>query len=348
MLRVLLFTSNPALAQLAGPLRQPGLFAHHSSEDWWKLHHRLRRTQSSRSPRTWAAPDSKLGWVTASSIAPGTYAHRMERWEHVFAGRRPVLLFGDSFARCMGERGECFEGLMQRSGLGRRFVLVNYGTKGYGFDQTCLLAQAAVGRWLAHDPIVILSVFVDDDLKRTELRLRDWPKPYYRVRAPDRLELVPPDGTDIDAYLEHHPLRRLSYTLAFLVNGSGLLSPDLTYRLAGQPTRDEIVRQRIPLLIRETCSALDAHDLDYFFLIFNGTNSLPFDSPWTWRESVLLSSFEAHDKPFVITREAFDADRERTGRDITAYFGPNQHYNELGNRVAFASLAQGILALDER
>ena len=92
-----------------------------------------------------------------------------------------MLLFGDSFCECATPPEECWQGLLERSPLGPRFALVNYGTGGYGLDQVLLLARRVLDRWRGRDPLVVVGILVDDDLDRDALALRNFPKPRFRL-----------------------------------------------------------------------------------------------------------------------------------------------------------------------
>ena len=56
--------------------------------------------------------DAELGW-TSEAIEPGTLRHAEEPGP---AGERLVLLYGDSFARCLTGRDEAWEGFFIRLG----------------------------------------------------------------------------------------------------------------------------------------------------------------------------------------------------------------------------------------
>ena len=111
-------------------------------------------------------------------VAPG---------EAALDGRRPVLLFGDSYTRCMTDEANCFEGWMERSSMGATHRVFNYGVRGYGIDQIALLAGFALEHWRGRKPIVAIGIFVDDDIDRAWLDHRGWPKPRFELDLDGKL-----------------------------------------------------------------------------------------------------------------------------------------------------------------
>ena len=105
--------------------------------------------------------DSRLGWVSRGVLDDYDHERRAE-----LAGRRPVLLFGDSFAACVTEPVDCWQGWFARSERRDDEMLLNYGAGGYGLDQIALLAQSALDRWHAERPRILIGILVDDDIDR--------------------------------------------------------------------------------------------------------------------------------------------------------------------------------------
>jgi hypothetical protein len=114
-----------------------------------------------------------LGWIDTAFDG----ASFEPRAAPELAGRRPVLLFGDSFIRCMTNKANCFQGWMERSAWDATHQAYNYGVRGYGIDQIAMLARATLPRWRGTDPLVVIGIYMDDDLDRAWLDFRGWPKP---------------------------------------------------------------------------------------------------------------------------------------------------------------------------
>ena len=151
-------------------------------------------------------PDPLLGW-TGRRIEPGTYQLRNAGPDD---GRRPVLLYGASYASCVIDEEDCFHELMERSDLASRYCLFNYGVGGYGIDQIYLLLRETIDDYAGRNPIVAIAAVVDSDFERCVLGIRDWPKP--RLHSVDG-ELVQsgPVIESRDAYLREHGSGIVSY-----------------------------------------------------------------------------------------------------------------------------------------
>lgn len=86
--------------------------------------------------------------------------------------RRPVLLFGDSFAAGVGD-AESFQNILNHDeAFSRDYYLLNYGVSGYGVDQIYLMLQHTLP--LYQRTIVIFSLMTFD-LDRSILTFREAP-----------------------------------------------------------------------------------------------------------------------------------------------------------------------------
>ncbi|HUR28229.1 MAG TPA: hypothetical protein VM509_08575, partial [Planctomycetota bacterium] len=121
--------------------------------------------------------DPRLGWVNDGM----DHDQFVDPGEKNLGDRRPVLLFGDSYVRCMTDAENCFEGWMQRSEHATTHAIFNYGVRAYGIDQIALLARFTLEHWRARNPIVAIGIYVEDDLDRAYLDFRGWPKPRFRL-----------------------------------------------------------------------------------------------------------------------------------------------------------------------
>ncbi|MCP3915207.1 MAG: hypothetical protein GY711_06610 [bacterium] len=329
-LRVLLFSG----ASWGHKLRDPGLFADRWSDERWTLHHTFHATR--RNPPVF---DATLGWLHPM-VEPETYAHEDEP---TIAGHRPVLLYGDSFSACLTEYRDCWQGLLARSDLASSHALINYGTGGYGLDQAYLLFQQSIERFAHLDPIVVIGVLVDDDLDRSSLRLRDWPRPYFRPLADSGLELVEPVRGGVEAHLAAHPPRIASYAFRYLIYGARVLPRKECERLLGRgdhiPDTKDLNRRILEALAEE----LRARGLDHFFVLFHGERYI---DETDWREQFLAGELERMRIPYVSSRLALRADRDRTGAHNGDYYIQEGlglgHYNVRGNDVVFRVFLEGL------
>lgn len=334
--RFLLFSDSSVASRLGGSFRGAWGYATWDTDEYWKLRAIL---EPGLRIETESQFDPLLGW-RSSEILPETYAHReASRAE----GRTPVLLYGDSFARCTTEPGDCFCGLLERSDLASTHFLLNYGVGGYGVDQILLLLEASIDPYVARNPVVIVGILVDDDLDRSLLSIRDAPKPRLEL-GEGGLVRPPPLRPEVDVWLEEHPIGIVSYAWRRIVVGSRLLPHGLRSWLIGeQRRRTELQRldRAILAAIRDT---LESRDVEYFVLVFHGHGSLT--GPIGWREQFLLAALADLGMPYVLSRRALVEDAEASGRSLHDYFewkaARKGHYNAAGNAVVFRCIERGL------
>src|SRR5688572_29432308 len=149
-LRFLLFHDSELALRLGKDLRRIEHFGNiQSDEEMWKL-------QWAFSDRGGAEPnpsaDPTVGW--RGTLLPGFLHPQGDDLDRTLAGRRLVLLFGDSFALCNTPANQCFQRLLADSDLGSRFLLLNCGVGGYGLDQTHLLIRQVVPNYARYDPLI--------------------------------------------------------------------------------------------------------------------------------------------------------------------------------------------------
>ena len=120
-IRLLLFSSMPFMATY----RDPGLYAPEYSDDYWKLSYWF-------TPRTDFPPAVHPLFAWTGHFEGEHYQH-----EEVnrLNGRRPVLLYRDSFAQCVPSNQDCYQQFLNTD---REFTenhyFLNYGVGGYGLD----------------------------------------------------------------------------------------------------------------------------------------------------------------------------------------------------------------------
>src|SRR5688572_19149967 len=117
--RKLLFSKNEAFNYL----RDPGFYSDYLNEDdYWKLYYLFGK--ESRPPEN---PHPLLGWTGNRNAT--SFIHN-DAWKS--GERRPVLLYGDSYAQCMPE-ADCFEDFLSNdTSFPSKFYFLNYGVGGFG------------------------------------------------------------------------------------------------------------------------------------------------------------------------------------------------------------------------
>ncbi len=299
--------------------RNPALYADPFSDDlFWLLRHRWHSDR-------FAPPDDPhplLGWRGASVGADYSHAG-----EGKVGGRRPVLLYGDSFAQ--GMRGvERFQTILNRDEeFAEGHYLLNYGVGGYGLDQIHLLFQHSVERF--DDPFVVFS-FMTFDLDRSVLSVRVGQKPYFEV-VDGRLELRGvPIESDAEAFFAAHPPRVGSYLWRRVSRLTGLGGE----RAARKKTINGAI---LDAVLKE----LEDRRLDYTILVFHARKA--FRLAPDWRSHWLRSFLDERGEDYLWSYDILH--REGGEREVDELFDPkNVHPTSLANRILARAIAERVLA----
>ncbi len=344
LFRQLLFGDSGWAQRAGGRFRRAQRFADPTSdEDFWKLQHLFRPSGSRRDLR-WHHP--RLGWIT-SSFGKQPFRHEDEP---SVGDRRPVLLFGDSFARGAYPPRYGWQGLLARKpSLASRYRLLNFGVRGYGVDQTLLLMKAVLPEWRDRSPVVVFSLLVDDDLDRCALRFRSGPKPWFEVEGGELLLHEPGDG-GTTAWLRDHPPRIRSYLWRYVSRDWTWLPAVLRPPSGRDPETIERKRALARAILEEAQATLDAAGLEYFVWLFHGEHTIERAPGDDWRERVVLDVCEERGIPWVSSRRAILEHSEESGAPVEDYFLQSEedvqmagHYNHRGNHAAFPALRRGLM-----
>lgn len=330
---------SPGSSPAGTGLRDPSLFFQPATPEWWIL-----RAQMSAEGGPGAAvfADPVLGW-TNGRFSTGDRAHQDEG---LVGDQRPVLLLGDSFSECAGDRERCFEDVLEEGPFGPTHQLLNYGVGGYGFDQTLLLSFEVMERFAGQDPVVVLGLLIDDDLDRCILPFRGAPKPQLRAVGERRVEVARrPEPLDRAEWLAAHPLEVPWWSWRWFDN-QFRKTEEARQAESGLETLLEEMRVTVAAGVLEWKDRLDALGLEGFVMIFSdrarheGHPNRP--DRLRWFESVL----EGHGVPWVRAWEEIDRDRQVTGRGLGEYFKEDVpakgHYLGLGNEVTTLALERGL------
>ncbi len=319
-------------------LKHPGLYADYFSEDlYWKLHSAL--PGKYQPPRR---PHPLLGWV--GSFSPATLRHhdfrRLKR-------RRPVLLYGDSFAACIGDT-PCFEDILNADPkFSSRHYLLNYGVGSYGIDQTLLLLQNSIDHF--DQPFVVFSLLTFD-IDRCVLSFRIGQKPRFSVTG-GALELeANPFYANAEEYLAAHPPRVFSYLYRRLLFG-GLLPA----RISDALRREKLSRRRkmevSQKILTAALSELRARRLDFVFLVFHGdrpTDNSLFGGT-DWREEFLRDWLAENNVPTIWSKDIVAKDRRPGFTNVDDYIDPKSlHPTEHFNRLLAQEISLRVLESQRR
>lgn len=332
-LRFLLFSAAAAGTAPATRLRNELHFADaYSDDDAWVLRARFQPGPAAkRHPRFHA----RLGWVS-EAIDPESLSHADEP---VPEDQRLVLLYGDSFARCLTQRGDAWEGLLERSRLGPSHQLLNLGVGGYGLDQIELLLDATIERHAARKPLVIVGILAEDDLDRTALALRNFPKPRYELVG-DALTLHPPLAASASEFATLRPPSIHSY-LGRLVLFRGL-PKRVRWALTGEEERREAKRVLCRALLERMHARLETLGLEHFVVLFHAEKAMATSGPYSWQEPFLYATLRELGIPFVSSKRALLEDIAATGLAPETYVPLERHYDARANAVVFRAFERGL------
>ncbi|MFT4539481.1 MAG: hypothetical protein ACI835_001928 [Planctomycetota bacterium] len=338
-LRYLLFSDQALARDLGEKLRQPSLYTKGVSDaDYWKLMYRFGNS-STKKPAKLYDPD--LGWIRPG-IDPETYANAQHA---TLAGRRPVLLYGASFAHCVTQREDCFAALLEHSDLKDDLALINYGVGGYGFGQMYLMYKRTIGLFEGLDPIVIFAPVIQSDLDRIMVDFRSWPKPKFRIHN-GRLSVLSDLTPSGDEYIAQNGVELKSYAWRYLINGSNFLPPSWKSKLLGKSALHDSQRLVVASVVQNIDRMAEELGHECFFMFFHSHTWLAKDKGQAWQEEHLIRNLSRVGLPWVDTRRPLLAASETNEVPVANYYimhglGRN-HLNADGNALALEALEKGL------
>ena len=252
---------------------------------------------------------------------------------------------GDSFAACSGAPDRCYEHLLEEGPFGPSHELLNYGVGGYGTDQALLLSFDLIERFADRDPVIVLSLLIDDDLDRCTLPYRGAPKPVLEAAGEREVRIARPAAPlDRSAWFAENPLDVPWWSARFLERN--LMDEEAQVEDSGIEARLETMRVAMAAGLLEWKDRLDAHGLDGFVLLFGdrlrheGVSTK--EDRFRWLEAVL----EGQQIPWIRAWEELEDDRELLERDLNDYFVTGKvgkgHYTALGNELTHLALERGL------
>lgn len=280
--RAMLFSDIKAFSFLRSPyeyapnIREGNL--DYYDEDFWKLNYLFNRQFVINDPHP------LLGWTGAADKK--TFKHREE---DLLNGRRPVLLFGDSFAQCV-DSVDCFEEILNSDPeFSDNHFLLNYGVGGYGVDQIYLLFNEAAGRF--KDPFIIFSMLTVD-LDRSMLKVRDAQKPYFELTENGLILKGVPITLSSDEYFRQNPPEIRSFLWNKFKNSP--LYPSQDYRKEEMQYIEE-VKKINKAILQVAFQKLKNLNTPFLVLIFHPEHYPEND----WRLVFLMELCRENNVPFI-------------------------------------------------
>ncbi len=319
--------------------RRPWLYCDVRNEPLYFQLHQLWNHEPGPMPEGFRHPS--VGWLS-EGIDPKTLELP---GKDELGGRRPVLLFGDSYTKCMTDTANCFEGWMERSEENANYKIFNYGVRAYGIDQIATLSRLVIERWRSLNPIVVIGIYLDDDFDRAIFDFRGWPKPRFKIGEKGSLGTSGPLPTP-EEYAASHPLWRHFYAWRWLLHGSDLMPEGLRDWITGVEARKQekiLLGQKMLTRIE---AGLMADGLEHFYMLYPAvTNINDYDAD-DWREQFALDWLDARSLRYIHVRHDILRAALAEGRHPIEYYGAHgalsEHLNPDGNEVAFRGLLRGL------
>lgn len=302
--------------------RDPSLYGSQFSNDYWKLYYAFGGAH--KPPQK---PHPLLGWIPVA-MDRETYVHA--EFNHI-GHRRPVLLYGDSFAQCATPDGTCFQHFLNTDKeFSESYYFLNYGVGGYGFDQIFLLLKNSVH--LYEDPFVVVSLLTED-INRNLLSIRTGQKPYFEVLDDQLVLQGVPINPNPDTFFKEDPPEITSYLFRLWFRSQ---APPWRLRIYLDNDSESKRRQRAiqvcGKLILATIKELEERHIKYAFLIFNEIEEVGREDDW--RLKFLRQLLTDRHTQFLLTKDIIRIDAEQTLRSAKDYYiegdrHPNIYQNEL-------------------
>jgi hypothetical protein len=292
------------------------------NEDYWKLNYAFNPTFNLEDP------NPLLGWT--GFFDRKTYAH----WHVDNTGtKRPVLLYGDSFAMCI-DSTDCFEDFLNSdSTFSLNNHLYNYGVGGYGLDQIYLLFKETVSMY--KKPFVIFSVLTTD-LDRSVLRVRDAQKPYFELSGDSLVLKGIPITLSSKEYFDHNPPEIHSYLYNWIYN-KGLKK--FLNREGERLTHINHIKEINGKILDKAFRRLKELNTEFVVLIFQPAWQVP-----DWRLEFLKEKCSSNAIPFICDVDIRKQALDEQGIDPERLFIPGDgHPTSLANKLVSEELKKIVL-----
>ncbi len=310
-------------------LRKPGRFASTLSPEYWLLNYYW--DENNRPPKE---PHPYLGWI--GWYHPKSYLHDDINKAR---GKRPVLLFGDSFARCV-DSTKCFEDILNAdSSFAQENYLLNYGTGGFGLDQIYLLFKETAHRY--DHPFVVFG-FLNTDLDRSILQYRTGQKPYFEEQGDSIILSGYPIYANADSFFKAQTLGIKSYLArAFLFSPLNFLPWKVNPAGRGDFYYQKKIRSLNEKILKKAITDIKALDIDYVFLIYHSDVTA---GSLDWRDTFLLRVLNENKVPYIWSKDLVTKYNKQPFVHADYIIPGDGHPSTLFNRLISAEIKKQVMA----
>lgn len=335
--RKILFSKNEKFKSL----RKPELYADYfNDDDYWKLYHIFGGEYGA--PKE---PHPLLGWI-------GDFDRKTLRHNKADSvkNKRPVLLFGDSFAQCVDE-AECFQSILNSdSAFSKNNYFLNYGVGGYGVDQIQLLCKEAHKQY--EKPFVVFSIMCSD-LDRTILTNRIGQKPYYEIVDDSLVLKGVPIESDPEKFFSGHPPQILSYLYKRVVFTPRNPLPDnIKSWLKRDAVKNDYKMKLNDKVLQLAMDELRRERIDFVFLVFhyvqkdNYQFSVEYED--NWRDKFLRGFIDKNKLPYIWSKDLIKKDPAYHKDNLDDYMiVSNGHPTTYFNRLISNEIKKAVLASEK-
>jgi hypothetical protein len=312
--------------------RTPGLYVDFDLDDnYWKLYYLF--GGKLKPP---ANPHPLLGWV--GYFSRETFLHDEAS---SIKGRKAVLLYGDSFARCVTTEEECFQGILNSDDeFAARCYFLNYGVGNYGVDQIYLLLKSSIDHF--QNPFVIVSLLTQD-IERSTLSVRIGQKPYFELVDGEIVLQGIPISSDPKEFFTKNPPTIFSYLFRLWVQGNGW----------GQQVRqyfkgiEQIKNKRIQInkkLLLNIIYELRQRQLQHVFVVFHIDRAVS-DMDWIdWEGELIERVLRENDEPYISAKKIVRKHlREHNGTTADYFTQGDGHPTALQNKILAGVMKKVVL-----
>jgi hypothetical protein len=324
----------------------------YSEDDYWKLKYLFKKNRIDKQKRDIKErnidlPSQHNEKLFTRLIFQDTYKHTNFKYVN---DRKPVLLYGDSFAACYAEDG-CFDHILNNdNAFSEHHYLLNYGVGGYGLDQIYFLFKNSIDNY--HNPFVVMSLMILD-LDRSILTVRDVPKTYYTIENNVlKLHERPSPYPDIKSFYSNNKPEIKSYFYRRVLYSSILnkLIPDQIVSYLKK--KEYYKRKKIQInnkIMTEIIKELKKRDIESVFLIFHPMwirgVGLMNENVTDWRSDFIRNILDENSIPYIWSKDIIIQNMEDENFSLQDYFIPiDGHPTTLQKELLAKKIKEFVLA----
>lgn len=326
--------------------RQPELYAdEYADDDYWKLRFQINKKE--------LLPIFNKAIQIHNKDKEERYLGRyiFKDYKHTNAeylnDRRPVLLYGDSFAACYS-RDDCFDHILNNDKtFSANHYLLNYGMGGYGLDQIYLMLKNSIDHY--NRPFVVLS-FMTLDLDRSVLTFREGPKPFFIIKN-NSLELhEKSDYPNAETLFSDNKPQIVSYFYRRVVY-SGVARRLMPNQLISYLKREDYFREKIKQInekiILEIINELKSRNVDFIFLIFHPSwireSGLLDEDITDWRDVFIKQVLHEHKIPYIWSKDIIFQQIKEKNLLLSEFFVGNGHPSAYQREILAKKIKKFVL-----